>query len=196
MNRRSYLGALAAAALAGCTGAPAGGDETASGFPYTLASAEADDPPVENVSIEVSVVADFAADHPARLRVAFTNDADDARTFTFGSLVPWDALRGTSEGENATLLLSPDAGVTPDGPTGDCWRATDGVVLPAVMREQTLDPGETASREFGVLAAHDSQRCHPAGTYRFEDSNYLGEPWGFDVTVAVRETATEEPTEQ
>ncbi|WP_353634023.1 hypothetical protein ABSL23_12940 [Halobacterium sp. NMX12-1] len=184
MNRRTYLGTLAAAALAGCTGAPAGDtpDDT-SDFPYTLTNVQTDDPPVENATIDVTVTAQFTTDHPARLEVAFTNDADDARTFTFGSLVPWDAIRGTREDGDATLLLSPDAGVTPEEPSDDCWQATDGVALPAVMREETLDPGETASREFRVLAAHDSEECHPTGTYRFEDDNYLGEGWRFSLNV-------------
>jgi hypothetical protein len=187
VNRRTYLGALAAVGLAGCTSAPADSTDGTSGFPYTLANARADDPPVEDVTVDVTVTADFTADHPARLEVAFTNDADETRTFTFGSLVPWDAIRGAHEDGDATLLLSPDAGVAPDEPTGDCWQATDGVVLAAVMREEALDPGETASREYRVLAAHDSQNCHPTGTYRFGDSNYLGREWGFSVDVVASE---------
>lgn len=194
MHRRTYLGTLAAAALAGCVGAPASNepvDGTTSGFPYTLTNVQTDAPPVQNVTIDVTVTADFTTDHPARLEVAFTNDGDDARTFAFGSLVPWDAIRGTHDDGSATLLLSPDAGVTPEEPSDGCWQATDGVVLSAVMREETLDPGETASREFRVLAAYDSQNCHPTGTYRFEDGNYLGEGWGFSVDVETFELDNE-----
>ncbi|MCG1003434.1 MULTISPECIES: hypothetical protein [Halobacterium] len=182
MHRRTYLGALAATALAGCTSAPADSAD-GSGFPYALVNVQTDDPPVADATVEVSVTENFSTDHPARLDVAFTNDGDESRTFVFGSLVPWDAIRGGHEDGDATLLLSPNAGVTPDEPSDDCWQATDGVALPAVMREATLDPGETVSREFSVLAAHDSQQCHPTGTYRFEDSNYLGSGWGFSVDV-------------
>jgi hypothetical protein len=195
MHRRTYLATLATTALAGCVGAPASdspADGTTNGFPYTLTNVQTDDPPVENVTIDVTVTADFTTDHPARLEVAFTNDADDTQTFAFGSLVPWDAIRGTHEDNEAALLLSPNAGVTPDEPSDDCWQATDGVALPAVMYEETLDPDETVSREFRVLAAHDSQNCHPTGTYRFEDSNYLGEGWGFSVDVAASELSDEE----
>ncbi|MCD2203489.1 hypothetical protein [Halobacterium sp. KA-6] len=191
MHRRTYLATLATTALAGCVSAPASDNPTTgttSGFPYTLTNVQTDDPPVENVTIDVTVTADFTTDHPARLEVAFTNDADDTQTFAFGSLVPWDAIRGTHEDNEAALLLSPNAGVTPDEPSDDCWQATDGVALPAVMYEETLDPDETVSREFRVLAAHDSQNCHPTGTYRFEDSNYLGEGWGFSVDVVPSET--------
>ncbi|MUV61053.1 hypothetical protein [Halobacterium sp. CBA1126] len=192
MHRRSYLGTLAAAALAGCVGAPAAGDEpttgtTTDGFPYSLTNARPDDPPVDAVTVDVTVTEDFTADHPARLAVAFTNDADDERTFQFGSLVPWDGIRGAHDDEDAALYLSPGGDVVPDAPADDCWQATDGIALPAVMREATLDAGETVSREFDVLAAHDSQRCHPPGTYRFEDGNYLGEGWGFSVDVVASE---------
>jgi len=41
------------------------------------------------------------------LRVAFTNEADEAREFAFGSLVPWDGLLGQHEDGTSSLLLSP-----------------------------------------------------------------------------------------
>jgi hypothetical protein len=212
VKRRTYLGTLATVTLAGCTGSRGGGgttdDETSDqttdqtsdqttdeqtttdgttdagvGFPYHLDNVQTDDSPVEDVTIGVTVTENLSRDQPARLEVAFTNDADEARTFSFGSLVPWDTVLGKNAEGQGTLLLAPDDGVVPEEPSDDCWQATDGIALPAVMREETLDPGETVTGEFHVLAAHDSDECHPIGTYRFEDENYLDEGWGFSVDV-------------
>lgn len=205
MKRRSYLGTLAAVTLAGCTGSRAGSGATTSdgttdqttdepttdggttadgtGFPYHLANVQTGDPPAANVTVEASVTRQFSMDQPARLEVAFTNDADESRTFMFGSLVPWDTILGENVDGPGTLLLAPTDGVVPDEPTDDCWRATDGVALPAVMQEEKLEPNETVTGEFHVLAAHDSEECHPPGTYRFEDENYLDDGWWFEVDV-------------
>jgi hypothetical protein len=159
------------------------GIEDGGGFPYAVTGIEADDPPVEAVTVDATAPENFSTDHPARVEVAFTNEADESRTFQFGSLVPWDGIYGAGRDGNASLLLAPTDGVVPGEPTDGCWRATDGIALPAVMRSETLDPGETVSREYALLAAHDSDACHPPVTYRFESEHYLGGGWGFDVTV-------------
>ena len=207
MKRRALLGTLATTAFAGCTGYVGGSvddtstttDETTTNetttnettttdggetFPYQLDSVQTDDPPVENVTIDVTVERSFTTDHPATLRVAFTNTADEAREFAFGSLVPWDGIRGDHQDGTSSLLLAPGDNVVPDTPDEDCWQATDGLALPAVMRTATLDPDETVSTEFNVLATHDSQNCIQPGSYRFEKENYLDEGWGFSVEVA------------
>ncbi|WP_336038042.1 hypothetical protein [Halobacterium yunchengense] len=210
MDRRALLATAAATAtalVAGCTGRGAGDDPNDDGtttggeptsdeptdattdggggrFPYTARVADAGDPPTEDVTVDAAVTEDFSREAPARLRVSFTNDADEAREFTFGSLVPWDTILGEQRDGDASLLLAPSDDVVPDGPTDDCWQATDGVALPAVMRSETLDAGETASATFSLLAAHDSGDCHPPGTYRFADENYVDGGWWFDVEVA------------
>ncbi|AHG05320.1 hypothetical protein HALDL1_11830 [Halobacterium sp. DL1] len=194
MERRTLLGTLAATAFAGCTGyatAPVGKDTTTEDetttdggwFPYQIEDVRTDDPPADDVTIEVTVERHFTVDHPAMLRVAFTNEADEAREFAFGSLVPWDGLLGQHEDGTSSLLLSPGDSVVPDEPDENCWQATDGIALPAVMRTETLDPGGTVAADFNVLAAHDSHDCIQTGSYRFEDGNYLDEGWGFDVQI-------------
>lgn len=198
MKRRAFLGAVAATAVAGCTGVTGDdGTDSTSGdgttrtttdrfgnyFGYNLDDVETADPPADDLSVDVSIVENFTPDHPATLRVAFTNEADEERTFQFGSLVPWDALWGSREEGPGELLLDPNAGVAPDEPGDDCWRATDNVALPAVMRSKTLESGETVSREFSVLATHDSETCHEQGTYRFEDEGYLQHGFWFEVSV-------------
>ncbi|NIC00539.1 hypothetical protein [Halobacterium sp. R2-5] len=211
MKRRTYLAALSAAAVAGCTGAPVtgGGDgETTAGpttttksrtsngpttgdrttnerpwFRYAIDGVRTADAPLEEVTMDARVTREFSVDHPARLEVSFTNTADEERTFVFGSLVPWDGLWGQHQSADATMLLAPDDGVVPDGTSDDCWQATDGVALPEVMREETVDPGATVRGEFAVLAAHDSDQCHPHGTYRFEKDNYLESGWWFELDL-------------
>jgi hypothetical protein len=196
MRRRAFLAAVTATAVAGCTGVT--GSETPEDpqttdqettdrfgnyFGYNLDDVETAEPPADDVSVDVSIVENFTQDHPATLRLAFTNDADEERTFEFGSLVPWDTIRGQREDGPGVLLLDPNAGVAPDEPSDNCWRATDNVALPAVMRSKTLGAGETVSREFAVLAAHDSETCHEQGTYRFDDENYLDDGFWFEVSV-------------
>ncbi|WP_232702300.1 hypothetical protein [Halobacterium wangiae] len=208
MKRRALLGTLAATAFAGCTGyatAPVGDDSTTTEdrtttgdrtttedrtttdggetFAYQIDGVETDDPPVEDVTIDVTVERNFTTAHPAVLRVAFTNDAGEEREFAFGSLVPWDGLWGQHEDGTSSLLLAPGDSVVPDEPEENCWQATDGIALPAVMRTETLEPGETVAAEFNVLAAHDSDACIQIGNYRFEDASYLNEGWGFDVQI-------------
>ncbi|WP_232685868.1 hypothetical protein [Halobacterium zhouii] len=205
MKRRALLGTLATTAFAGCTSVlgdsanttddptttdePTDSPETTEPttedefFSYHIDDVQTDDAPVADVTIDVTVEQQFALEHPAVLRVAFTNDADEAREFQFGSLVPWDELWGTHEDDTSELLLAPGTSVVPDEPEDDCWRATDGVALPMVMKSETLDPGETRIHDFRVLATHDSENCFQSGTYRFEDEGYLGEGWGFSVHV-------------
>lgn len=115
--------------------------------------------------------------------VALTNDDEAARTFVFGFLVPWDGLWGAHWSSDASLLMAPSDSVVPDGPTDDCWPATSGAALPAVMRGETVDHGETVTGELAGLAAHDTDHCHPHGTYRFGDTSYLENDWWFDVDV-------------
>lgn len=198
MKRRAFLAGLGATAFAGCTGrvANSGQVETTStttqstttepnpgDFGYMLDDVRTADPPAENVTIDVTITQQFSENHPAKLRVAFTNEADGERTFQFGSLVPWDSIWGQRQEGDGELLLDPDAGVAPEEPSDNCWRATDGVALPAVMRSKTLAAGETVAREFTVLAAHDSETCHEQGTYRFEDQGYLKERFWFEIGI-------------
>ncbi|MFB6071663.1 MAG: hypothetical protein ABEJ88_01710 [Halobacterium sp.] len=158
-------------------------DDRGAGVEHVLSRVHGPPLSVENAAVDVTVTRKFTDDHPASLAVAFTNEADEARTFQFGSLLPWDALRGPAVDGDGVLLLSPGAGVVPDSPDGGCWRATSGVALPMVVRTPTLDPGETVSRTFDVLAAHDSPSCLEPGTYRFSDANYLESGWWFEVEL-------------
>jgi hypothetical protein len=202
MKRRAFLGTIAATTFAGCSGYVGGGVDDGGGtttgnttttgetttagdgmFNYQLDDVRTDDQPVEKVTIDVTVEQNFTMDHPAVLRIAFTNTADEAREFGFGSLVPWDGLWGEHQDGTSSLLLAPGDSVVPEAPDDDCWQATDGIALPAVVRTETLDPGETVTGEFNVLATHGSEACLQTGSYRFGDENYLNEGWGFDVVV-------------
>lgn len=212
MKRRAFLGTLGTAMLGGCIGVfgdrsdegreptaddstTTSGGTTADGDTTTESDdrdwllslpevAETDPAPVENVEVDVTVTTGPRPDHPARLEFAFTNTADRQREFQFGSLVPWDGLRGDYLDGEGELLLAPGNEVVPDERDEDrCWRATDAIALPMVMRTAEIDAGETVSREFAVLATHDSETCPAPGDYRFEDDNYLGESWGFTLRV-------------
>lgn len=219
MKRRAFIGTAAAAAFAGCTGVGGNSagepteanpttdgtttdntttDETTTTIPgedeeafYALEVIETDPAPAEDVEMNVAVTESFTSEHPAELRVEFTNTADEQRKFQFGSLVPWDAIWGDAVGGSGRLLLAPGDGVAPDEPEDQCWRAMDGLALPAVMRSETLDAGETASQEFHVLATKDSETCHEPGDYRFRDDGYLESGWGFTVTVGGGSTGNE-----
>lgn len=159
-------------------------DTTDEFFSYGISDVRTDDQPKSDVTVDVTVEQNFSMDRPAVLRVSFTNDADEAREFQFGSLVPWDAIWGDHEDQTSSLLLAPGTGVVPDEPEDDCWRATDNVALPMVVKSETVGPGETRSHDFRVLVQHDSDACLQIGTYRFQDEGYLGDGWGFSVDVA------------
>lgn len=214
MKRRALLASLPVAALAGCLGNGTGGagenptettrpttdatttdpETTTNGtstesdtgeFPLTLEAASTDDFPDLPVSASVSILRDYATTHPARIEFSLTNDSDEPQTYSFGPIVPWSTLYGTSETDSEAILVpGENAKIVPES-SRDCWTAKDDLAQAQMIQNVTLDAGETRSVEFSVLARKDF--CLEAGTYRFEDTNYLGEtPWGFALTLAER----------
>jgi len=211
MKRRALLASLPVAALAGCIGNSTGSgdptettpntsdettpDETTTNgtstesntgvFPLTLDSASTDDFPDLPVSASVSILRDYATTHPARIEFSLTNESDQAETYTFGPIVPWSTLYGTSETDSEAILVpGENAKIVPES-SRDCWTAKDDLAQAQMLQDVTLDAGETRSVEFSVLARKDF--CLEAGTYRFSDGNYLGErAWGFDLTLTER----------
>lgn len=140
----------------------------------------------------------------ARIEIGFTNDAETARTFEFGSLAPFSDVRGTGP---TSLLLIPnvsgigvvdengdgDTVLIPDEPGKNCWQAEDGLVLPEVLVTPTVEPGETLRESYDVVAAANASGCLPSGDYRFAQrvDEVIGEGeteplsrWGFSLSIS------------
>ncbi len=188
MQRRTFVtaaGACGVAALAGCLSDPA--DPAAESTHPTL-SVEADPTP-DGVAVTVSVARGFDADGPARLRIALTNDGSDDFSAIFGTVPPFTDLHGEQIGGEGQLLLVPTdherkQRVIPDTPIDGTWQATGDVATNATAIITDVPPGETLSQTYDLLAGPETEGL-PAGDYRFEVRDYLGqETWGFTVSVA------------
>lgn len=72
-------------------------------------------------------------------------------------------------------------------PTDGCRRVPGPLAVYGTAHYTTLSPGETVSTGYALLGHHANGDCLPAGTYRFDQADYLGtgRPWGF--TVRLRE---------
>jgi hypothetical protein len=127
------------------------------------------------------------ADHPATLRVTFTNTTEETNEYTFGGMpAPFSDNVGSAEGDGGRLvLLPPDS--APEEPSNGCWEYGQPISQPAIPTEP-LDPGETISTTQAILSHEDNDECFPAGNYRFQGmvevdgTNY---EWGFTVSVGV-----------
>ncbi len=190
MLRRQLLaaGVSGAATVAGCLGwtNDAGTTETT----YPDLSVESDSAPDSaSVTVDVAVVREFGPDHPAGIRIALTNDGESEFDALFGPIPPFTTLYGERvEGTDRLLLVPRDRPhmrqVIPASPDNGTWRATGDVAVNATALLMDLDPDETVSRTYDLLAAADNDELS-AGEYRFEAEDYLGHgSWGFTVSVS------------
>lgn len=152
-------------------------------------------PDSASVDVCAEAVEAFADDHPARIAVELTNQADSEQTFNFTVSPPYPPYAATHEEAAADLLLIPDyreyvtprdAEFVPDAPTDGCWRALERPGGLDVGLERTLAPGETLREEYVVLAAPDGE-CLAPGTYRTEVDSYHptgGDSWGFEIELS------------
>lgn len=144
--------------------------------------------PARDLSATVSVVREFDADGPARIRIELSNDGDRERTPIFGVTPPFTKLRGEQvEGEAEAVLVPVDrphmVEVIPESPDGE-WRATDDFGVNATAVQVTLSPGDRLGRTYAFLGAADGEGL-AAGEYRFEAEEYAGDgSWGFTVAVS------------
>jgi hypothetical protein len=141
---------------------------------------------VENLPSESDVAtltaertAEMTADHPARVRVRFTNTGEREREFDFGDPPPFAAYFARQQGGEARLYLLPPDGrgfnpefpderyVLPERPTEGCWRALDEPSFNAMAVPRTLAPGESIVREYLLLSDPAQEGCFPPGAYRF-----------------------------
>jgi hypothetical protein len=154
------------------------------------------------VSIGATLVEEATEDHPARIRVRLTNDAESQRTFRFGSSPPLSTYVSDRSGEDATLVLVPDDTsnvsiedrnddstfrLVPDQPTDGCWQVVDRIVGQDILQSRTVESGGSVTETFTVLAGADNDPCVPADDYRFEAGFEVGEQ-RFDWSLVVSTT--------
>lgn len=221
-SRRALLratGASLVGSLAGCAlGGPSRGDLTVTPAPVpteTVTPSPTPAPPTPrrpttaDVSFDVTVVDDFAPEHPARLEVAFGNAAGAALVGTGDQpfVVPFADEDYAGEWPDGSLALfvlpdeSPlrlepaDAGrgpveaFLPDAPTDGCWRLPfdwpgargSSFLVHYVYR---LAPGETLRHGYTLYWIDDCA----AGTVAFErrfDLRFVGDEGRPGPTAAV-----------
>ncbi|NGM70879.1 hypothetical protein G6M89_18045 [Natronolimnobius sp. AArcel1] len=126
------------------------------------------DTPAEGVHLDIEIRHEFTADHPAQIRVIIGNNAPTERTFAYG---PRPLSHGEHSDRDARLLndweslehySSPD----PDG----CWQAEAAIGGEPMEERVELDPGETVTEEYVLVAPHEADPCLPHGVYLFSSS--------------------------
>lgn len=154
--------------------------------PRTVELTITGDPQPDGFSGEYSVqqLAEMSADHPARVRVTFTNTATEPMTFRFSSPAPFSDSVGTKQDEISKLVLVRPTTTTTrsDG----CWEHSVGGQPASVA--QTLDPNKQIHIDWSIFSHRKNEECFPAGNYRFEDEvevNGSTYRWGFTVSVGV-----------
>lgn len=200
MRRRRILqlAGPAALAVAGCLDDGASTTDTTSGSTSTpeadypsLSVSSSSPPPASDVETGVELLEGFTAASPAAVRVAFTNTASTERAFWFGTVVPFTPGPIRHADEAARLQLVPESGAgvvdtnedgelqaVPDRPTDGCWQAPDEILLTDELNQARLDPDETATERFTVVAHPGNEGCLPDGPYRTVSSWYAADEDG------------------
>ncbi len=181
VRRRDILAGIGAGALAGCLG----------GSPDLLA-----------VKLDATVVQSFTADHPARLRLTFTNETDDPIRLSPGTMRgidgPLTAIRGRHRDDGRHLLafyrgraldryvLCAETTATPVPPerVEGCWqtRCSDDLEVIFAHGPAVLDAGEALVGEYTLVDGFDDG-CLAPGTYDFEDGTAIGRATRSDDTA-------------
>jgi hypothetical protein len=196
MNRRALLATLGSAAFAGCASrtTPTAATSTTTTRTTTHPGNEDaelrvvaldPDPLSMPASVTLSLVRNYAPDHPAVFEFALTNH-EGGRTYSFGPTPPWSMLRGRHRklAVSATLVPDPPDDAIPDESRDGCWRPREPYAPTAVPGDRTLAAGETVRERYALLGTTDNDHCLSAGRYRFADDDYLGgTEWGFDAVL-------------
>lgn len=167
MRRRAFLrasGGLTAVLAAGCASPLSeSGDET------TVVPAD------DNVSFEAEVVDGSPDESPPRVAVELSNVVDYEIRFTGGTAFPFTSF--TSVGGDLYAIPPGVDGVSPHGDAASivpddrdgCWRAATNWKVIDIAIQETLAPDETATLEFDVLAAADTDACPATESYMFRN---------------------------
>lgn len=115
-----------------------------------------------------------AENSPPRVAVELTNAADHDVVVSGGATAPFTTYRSTEDDLAAVpadrqYVSSEDRdGLIPESRDG-CWRVRSNILIAAIGIQLGLDPGESATTEFSILAGLSTADCPRAGSYRFEN---------------------------
>ncbi|NEU55493.1 hypothetical protein [Halorussus sp. MSC15.2] len=210
MNRRQLLGAVgggASISVCGFLKTMSSNDEEVA-YPKVSVHGDTTDPE-RNVALSVEVIQQFSRESPAEIQVAFTNTAESAREFYFGSTPPFSEYLSTERNDGTQLVAIPrnrshislgdvndatgesseNQEIVPERPLDGCWRLHGDLAVWGFANQKTVKPGETLQEKFTVLDYSDNTTCLPGGEYRFVSPNYFGQnnPWGFTVELTYSE---------
>lgn len=196
MNRRTYLASLAALTTgSGCI-SNAMSQNASNPMEKTVSvSNVARRPPAEPENLDedekptdlefgVEVVdAEITPSTKARVMLTYRNGGEDTLKLNINPERPDPQ---PSNAENPGLILLSDA-YDPSRASADCWKPEQkSFPQPAVAYQHPIEPGESATLEYGVWAAPQQEAdCIRPGVYQFEP--LYG---SFTLTVATNESGT------
>lgn len=204
MRRRDVLataGSALGVGLAGCSALEA---RTVGRYP-DVSVVDTTDASPHGFEFDVAVLSSFSESSPARLEISLWNVSDREQSLTIGQRPPYSGMG--PEDESAMVLLADDpqgvssgsrrgedvpdacsveddeAVARPDEPIDGCWRLCSGFVVTQPAFTVRLAPDEQIAEQYSLYASPSGFQCLPAGTYRFEESNYF--PDGSSVAFAL-----------
>ncbi len=108
---------------------------------------------------------------PPQFRVSLTNEGEQAVTVGYGQSLMFTA--GSTQQPEGLIVVpaADDIHNQPTGPMDGCWQFEESqeVTVNAVLRGETLAPGESATATFSLYNEADSETCYPPGEYTFQD---------------------------
>lgn len=134
------------------------------------------------VNLEAKFTHQFTEQNPARLQIRFTNKGESSRQFRFGSSPPLSEYAGERIDGGGELVLVPDnmrnvsikdqnddgeLRIIPEKPTDSCWQIEDQIIGQDVLVPRTLNPGESVTETYTVLAGADNTSCIISGDFQF-----------------------------
>ena len=122
-----------------------------------------------NVDLDVELIQEYTAEHPGEIQMTMINEADQVREFEYG---PSPLSHGEHDSVDA-YLHAEYSGNTYDEPENGCWRSLNHLGGEPELTGATLDPGESVSESYELLAAADEEYCLPGGLYWFESTLFV-----------------------
>ncbi len=190
MDRRTLLGTLPTAALAGCSVL------SSDSFQRRTVRITATDSVPDDVPVTLAVRTirpDAIPAHPARFELTLTYDGSETRELVWGPLPVANFMGIRSTPDSYILYHASDWGA--DDRQSNCWRQNEYAIGGGYASDE-LGPEDTISGEADLFDESEEGICWPTGTYRFERADAVVEldneasdttkyhfNWGFEFRV-------------
>lgn len=125
------------------------------------------DEPTQDVRLNVELRREFSESYPGKIAVIVGNGASEYREFEYP---PSPISHGEHESLNAHIKADYSATEYDEPPDEGCWRSPDPLGGEPSLTTVELEPGESISEEYILVAPSDDEYCLPDGIYQFESS--------------------------